>query len=95
MIRSHDHAAGPAARTLAHRPTRTGQMRTYRTATRARLAFNGTDGLANLAREVPIGRLTLDDSACRTNREPSRVVRWSVLQVWSIQVCAGHGDAEQ
>lgn len=38
-------------------------MRTYRTATRARLAFNGTDRLANLACDVPIGGLALDDYA--------------------------------
>jgi hypothetical protein len=64
MIRSHDHAAGLAARTLAHPP------HPYRANAdiqngyaRARLAFNGPDRLANLACEVPIGRLSLDDYA--------------------------------
>jgi len=36
---------------------------------RARLAFNGTDRLANLACEVPIGRLSLDDYAGSSVRE--------------------------
>jgi len=36
---------------------------------RARLPFNGTDRLANLACEVPIGRLSLDDYASSSVRE--------------------------
>lgn len=60
----HDHAAGSAARTLAHPPNPDRANADVQNGyARARLAFNGTDRLANLACDVPIGGLALDDYA--------------------------------